>query len=99
MTVVSAFGEAGIEVTPTSGSDVINISEAGPGAKWSNAELHAAMERHFSIFQNTPQWNCWQLVAQDHDFGPGLLGIMFDQIGPQRQGCAVFHRGLGGTTS
>jgi hypothetical protein len=26
-------------------------------------------------------------------------GIMFDQLGPQRQGCAVFHQGIGGTTA
>jgi len=34
-----------------------------------------------------------------HDNGPGLYGIMFDQAGKQRQGCAVFHAGIGGTTT
>jgi hypothetical protein len=98
LSVVSAYAETGIEMRPTTGTDVINITDAGPGATWSDAELHASMERHFTLFRNVPQWAVWLVVAQNHDFGPGLLGIMFDQLGPQRQGCAVFHRGLGGTT-
>jgi hypothetical protein len=96
LSVVSAYAEAGIEMRPTSGTDVISNVEAG--ASWSDAELHASMERHFTLFRNVPQWAAWLLVAQNHDLGPGLLGIMFDQLGPQRQGCAAFHRGLGGTT-
>lgn len=102
LSVVSAYAEAGIEMRPTTGTNVINIAEAGAGASWSNAELHASMERHFTLFRNVPQWAVWLVVAQNHDFGPGLLGIMFDypnpEFGLQRQGCAVFHRGLGGTT-
>jgi hypothetical protein len=31
--------------------------------------------------------------------GAGLYGIMFDQQGKQRQGCAVFHNGIGGETA
>ena len=98
LSVVSAYAEAGVEMRPTTGTNVINIADAGPGAAWSDAELHASMERHFTLFRNVPQWAVWLVAAQNHDFGPGLLGIMFDQMGPQRQGCAVFHRGLGGTT-
>jgi hypothetical protein len=97
MTVPSAFAEAGIEMRVTPGTNVLSASEAG--AAWSDAELHASMERHFTLFRNVPQWAVWLLVAENHDLGAGLLGIMFDQAGPQRQGCAVFHRGLGGTTA
>jgi len=99
LSVVSAYAEAGIEMVPTLGSDVINISEAGANHTWSDAELHASMVKHFSLFQNVPQWAVWQVVCQLHDIGPNLYGIMFDQLGPQRQGCAVFHAGIGGTTS
>jgi hypothetical protein len=98
LSVASAYAEAGIDMRPTTGTNVIDISVAGANTTWSDAELHAAMERHFTLFRNVPQWAVWLVVAQNHDFGPGLLGIMFDQLGPQRQGCAVFHRGLGGTT-
>jgi len=99
LSVNGAFAEAGIEMVSTAASNVINIAGAGANAKWSNAELHASMQAHFSLSQDIPQWAVWQVVAQDHDLGPGLYGIMFDQAGKQRQGCAVFHRGIGGTTA
>ena len=98
ISVVSAFADAGIGMAPTAGSNVIDILEGGPDASWSNAELHASMQNHFSLWSDLPQWCVWQLAAQKHDFGPGLYGIMFDQQGKQRQGCAVFHAGIGGTT-
>ncbi|CAN5886974.1 hypothetical protein BH11PSE12_BH11PSE12_28300 [soil metagenome] len=98
LSVVGAYAEAGIEMLPTPASDVINIAEGGPNQKWSNAELHASMQTHFSLWQDNPQWAVWQVAAQLHDMGPGLYGIMFDQQGKQRQGCAVFHQGIGGTT-
>ncbi|MBI4905884.1 MAG: hypothetical protein HY820_19780 [Acidobacteria bacterium] len=99
LTITSAFAQAGIQMVPTSGADVINIGEAGSGATWSNAELHRSMQRHFLLFRNVPQWVVWTAVCQNHEFGSGLLGIMFDQLGPQRQGCAVFYRGLAGSTA
>lgn len=99
LSVVSAYAEAGIEMIPTAGNNVINIDEAGAGAKWSNSELHASMQKHFTLWQDLPQWAVWQVVAQLHDLGPGLYGIMFDQQGKQRQGCAVFHQGIGGETA
>jgi hypothetical protein len=99
LSVVGAYAEAGIQMIPTSGSDIVNIVEAGAGAKWSNAELHASMQKHFTLWKDLPQWAVWQLVAQLHDLGTGLYGIMFDQQGKQRQGCAVFHAGIGGTSA
>jgi len=99
LSVVSAYAEAGIEMIPTAGNNVINIDAAGADAKWSNSELHASMQKHFTLWQDLPQWAVWQLVAQLHDLGPGLYGIMFDQEGKQRQGCAVFHEGIGGETA
>jgi len=99
LSVVGAYAEAGVQMIPTAGSNVINIGEAGAGATWSNAELHASMQRHFTLWQDLPQWAVWLIAAQRHDLGTGLYGIMFDQQGKQRQGCAVFHAGIGGTTA
>lgn len=99
LSVVRAYREAGIRMIPTSGGNVINISEAGANAKWSNAELHASMKRHFTLWKDRPQWSVWLLAAQLHEIGSGLYGIMFDQAGKQRQGCAVFHAGIGGTSA
>lgn len=99
ISVVSAFGEAGIGMVPTGGNNVIDISEAQANATWSNAELHASMQTHFTLWSDVQQWCVWQLVAQQHDYGSGLYGIMFDQQGKQRQGCAVFNVGIGGATA
>lgn len=96
LSVASAFAEAGIEMRPTGQGNVIPIA---PGGTWSNAELHAAMQAQFSQWAELPQWKAWLLHARLHDRGPGLLGIMFDQHGAQRQGCAVFHQALAGTTA
>jgi len=99
LSVVSAFAEAGVGMSPTAGNNVIDIAGAGANATWSNAELHASMQNHFSQWSDLQQWCVWQLVARQHDLGTGLYGIMFDQQGKQRQGCAVFHAGIGGATA
>lgn len=99
LSVPSAYSEAGIEFQVSGGTDLVPTVEAGSNLKWSNSELHAAMLRHFSLWQEVPQWKLWMLAAYAHEMGPGLYGIMFDQLGKQRQGCATFHQGIGGSTA
>jgi hypothetical protein len=99
LSVPAAYAEAGIEMQTAGVTDVINTSETGANGTWSDAELHAAMVRHFSLWRDIPQWAVWLFHAQLHDLGPGLYGIMFDQIGRQRQGAAVFYQSLAGTTA
>ena len=99
LSVVSAYAEAGIEMIPTSGSNMIKIAEADSDAKWSDAELHASMKDHFTLWEDIEQQAVWLLVAQQHKLGNSLLGVMFDQQGKHRQGCAVFHAGIGGTSA
>lgn len=98
LSIRDAYAEAGIDMQTSGVTDVVATPEAGAGGKWSDAELHAAMVRHFSLWQNIPQWALWLFHAQLHDLGTGLLGIMFDQAGRQRQGAAVFYAGLAGST-
>lgn len=91
LTAVEAFAEAGIELRRTPGPPtIIDTSKAGPNATWSDAELHAAMEAHFSRWSDRPRWAIWLLHAAAHD-DPRLGGVMFDQQGLHRQGCAVFY--------
>jgi hypothetical protein len=90
LSAATAFGEAGIEVRPTGPPSVVDTSGAGPNATWSDAELHAAMEQHFTRLSDHPRWAIWLLHAMAHD-DPDLAGIMFDQRDLQRQGCAVFY--------
>jgi hypothetical protein len=96
LTIASAFAEAGLELRSTGEGGVIPTA---PGGTWSDAELHAAMEAHFTQWADQPQWKVWLLHARLHDLGPGLLGIMFDQHGRQRQGCATFYHSIGGTSA
>ena len=95
LSVIGAFAEAGIQMRPAGRPNVIGRA---PGGTWSNAELHAAMERHFSLWRNAPQWKVWLFHAMKHEYGPGLRGIMFDQRRRQRQGCAVFYQRISGTS-
>ncbi len=99
LTVSKAYGEAGIEMLNSGTWNEVPVAGAGANLKWSNAELHQAMEMQFSFWRDDPQWKVWLLAAQLHDMGPGLLGIMFDQAGKQRQGCATFHHGIGGSSA
>lgn len=100
LSINSAYQEAGVDMINAGVTNLVPIVNITPPAdKWSNAELHAAMVSNFSLYQNSPQWNVWLLHALEHEMGGGLYGIMFDQQGLQRQGCAVFYRGIGGTTA
>lgn len=87
---VDSFAEAGIELAETGPTTVIETAGAGGDAAWSDAELHAAMEQHFTRLSDEPQWAMWLLHAGNHT-DPTITGLMFDRRGPQRQGCAVFH--------
>jgi hypothetical protein len=98
LTVLESFAEAGVEML-ASGTPNTIAGGTGSNGTWSNAELHAAMQTHFSLWQDVPQWKVWLLHARLHDIGPGLLGIMFDQQGRQRQGAGVFYQSLAGQTA
>ena len=95
LTHLSAFDEAGIEMVRTREPGMI----ASSGASWSDAELHAAMVKHFAGFADVPQWAVWLLHARLHDRDrtsprESVVGLMFDRRGRQRQGCAVFYRAI-----
>lgn len=97
LSVVSAYAEAGVQMSPVASGPIINLAEAGPDHLWSDAELLASMQLHFARFSTAPHWDMWQAVCWEHEIGPGLYGIMFDS--QRRQGCAVFYDGIGGTTT
>lgn len=100
LSVARAYAEAGIQMRTAGVSNEIKTAEAIGGRSnvcWNNAELHNAMQKHFRLWQNAPQWKVWLFHANCHEMGPGLLGIMFDQKGKQRQGCASFYQRIAGT--
>ncbi|MDD7933748.1 hypothetical protein [Actinomycetospora straminea] len=98
LTVAGAFADAGVELTPVAGgADVVPVSGAGPDRQWGDDELHAAMVNHASRFADVRQWSVWLLVATAYDHPSPVRGIMFDQAGRGRQGCAVFNDVIAGS--
>jgi hypothetical protein len=94
--VSGAYRLAGIEVLPSGTPNVIPVAAAGADAKWTDAELHAAMVANFSLWANVPQWKVWLIVATEHV--GGYRGIMFDYTDThQRQGAAVFYTAIQGS--
>ena len=89
LTTAAAYTEAGIQVVDTGATNTVTTSS---GHIWNNASLHGAMTAHFSRFAERPQFKVWLLHARAHELGTGLRGIMFDQQGLQRQGCASFYQ-------
>jgi hypothetical protein len=93
LSTAAAYAEAGIQMLDTGGTNTI----ATPANFiWNNASLHNAMQNHFSRWQEQPQFSVWLLHAMRHEIGSSLRGIMFDQQGLQRQGCASFYQVMGG---
>ena len=91
LTAQDVFRRAGFRVT-TSPAGTVPLSGAGPGAAWSEQEMHDAMQVHWSHFSSQARWALWVLFAAVSEDGPSLGGIMFDDIGAQhRQGCAIFN--------
>lgn len=100
MSHLTAFADAGIEMVRT--RDPADIAIAANDS-WSDAELQAAMVHNFSLFEDAEQWAIWLLHARLHDRDrnvdpPRLYGLMFDQRGRQRQGCALFYGAMAGST-
>jgi hypothetical protein len=96
LTVAGAYAEAGIQMLDTGGA---NIIATPANHTWNNASLHHAMQTHFSRWAERPQFKVWLLHAMRHEYGVGLRGIMFDQQGLQRQGCASFYQAISAGTA
>jgi len=92
LSLETVYRRAGFRVAVTPGSGTIPLSGAGSNARWSDAEMHDAMQVYWSRFADKPQWSLWVLFAALHERGTSLGGIMFDDIGPNhRQGTAIFN--------
>lgn len=91
LSLETVYRRAGFNVSMSGGDSAIPISGSGSNARWSDQEMHDAMQIHWSRFANKPQWSLWVLFAALHEQGTSLGGIMFDDIGPNhRQGTAIF---------
>lgn len=91
LTIPTVFRRTGFDVTTSPGAPV-PIDGAGADARWSDQEMHDAMQAAWTHFDSHAQWAIWVFFASLHEDGTSLGGIMFDDIGPQhRQGTAIFN--------
>ncbi|MFW9257620.1 hypothetical protein [Nostoc sp. CALU 546] len=91
LSIETVYQRTGFAVTKSGGDTPIGLPP-GLDARWSDNEMHDAMQIHWSRFANRPQWSMWVLFASIHERGEGLGGIMFDDIGSNhRQGTALFY--------
>ncbi|WP_156678047.1 hypothetical protein [Sphingomonas profundi] len=91
LSLQTVYRRAGFDATISPGSGSVPLSKAGADQRWSDQEMHDAMQIYWSRFANKAQWNLWVLFAALHEQGTNLGGIMFDDIGPNhRQGTAIF---------
>lgn len=98
LSVERCYEEAGIDLAVRPQSTVIDDSDPQFNT-WSPAELHDAMETHFSQHPGGwPKWQLWGLLCGSYQRAT-TAGVMFDAraaVGgageaPERQGFAVFR--------
>ena len=94
LTIAKAYREAGVCISIRPGPTIIDDS-AIISRGWTDAELHDAMEMHFSQFGESPKWELWGLLCGYMHEREDLAGEMFDwsALGrpPERQGFAIFR--------
>jgi hypothetical protein len=90
LTLEKVYRRAGFNVTTSPGGEV-PIAGAGRDTRWSDLEMHDAMQTYWSHFGSGAQWALWVFFASLHERGTRLGGLMFDDIGSDhRQGTAIF---------
>lgn len=100
--VTRAYQRAGIDMRVISDSEVFGPAEAGTDLKWDEDELHNAMEHHFSLWRDEPQWKLYLLIASHFRLYPQyyVTGIMYDSQSRDpndpfpRQGAAAFYASM-----
>jgi hypothetical protein len=91
LSIATVYRRAGFDVSISGAGSTVPITSAGVDTKWSDMEMHDAMQVHWSKFAKTSQWALWVFFASLHEMGTSLGGIMFDDIGANhRQGTALF---------
>jgi len=91
LTIKKVYQRAGFNVKKSLHPSIVPLSLSVDN-KWSDSEMHDAMQIYWSRFTNKAQWAMWVFFAGLHSQGTSLGGIMFDDIGPNhRQGTSLFN--------
>jgi hypothetical protein len=90
LSIERVFHRVGFSVSLAAGG-MVPLTGAGSDSRWSDTEMHDAMQTYWSRFSGAPRWALWTFWAALHERGASLGGIMFDDIGSNhRQGTALF---------
>jgi len=95
VTIKNAYARAGIDVdlnvtaNPIAYSESDFDTETDSDSDWSDAELHGALEKCWSLWADKPQWALWAFYTHRHE-NLSNYGIMFDVSGHHRQGAAIY---------
>jgi hypothetical protein len=96
ISVVSAFAEAGIEITLVKKKrgaiphPEIILQE---GSFWTGTKLNAAIPKHFRSLSYKPRWKLWLFSALNYAIPNAKGFVLF--CGGKRIGCAVFQNATG----
>lgn len=91
LSLETVFRRAGFNVTPSPHGGAIPLDAMGADQRWTDQELHDAMQIHWAQAKDSPPWSLWVLFAALHVQGDSLGGILFDDVGPDHhQGTAIF---------
>ena len=91
LSLEAVYRRAGFNIAASPNGGTIPLGAAGADQRWTDQEMHDAMQIYWSRFHDKPQWSLWVLFASLHVQGDSLGGIMFDDIGSNhRQGTAIF---------
>jgi hypothetical protein len=96
LSLVSAYAEAGIEIIASDQVNQIPVDNAAAGAPWSDSELQALMADLTSGVQAAPGETALVVETVQHE--DRWLGLLVGKVGGNRQGCAIFYDGVGGTS-
>jgi len=89
LSIEKVFRRAGFNVSKAGGNRVIPMAATGADTRWSDMELHDAMQVYWSRFSHKTPWSMWVLSAALHESGSALGGIVFEDIGPSRRRAAA----------
>jgi hypothetical protein len=92
LSISTVFKDAGFEVTETTLRETVKPQGAGPDRRWSNKELHDAMQAYWENARDEDEKQRHKIwVFFTTSYLKGGRGVMFDRKGPPfRQGCAIF---------
>ncbi len=92
LSIKKVYQRAGMNVSLSNENSIVPLAGAGQNERWSDAEMHDAMQAYWSQFSSLSKWAMWVFFANQHHKGSGTGGTMFDDIGPNhRQGTAIFY--------